>query len=46
MENTSISLVKFLFNKIYIPIASIGNDNINDGIVKSLRYLISQENFI
>ena len=46
MKNTGVSLVKGLFSRIYIPVPQVGNDNVNDGIVDSLRYLISHENFI
>ena len=46
MKNTGVSLVKGLFSRIYIPIPQGGNDNVNDGVVDSLRYLISHENFI
>ena len=46
MKNTGVSLVKGLFSRIYIPIPQGGNDNVNDGVVDSLRYLLSHENFI
>ena len=46
MKNIGISLVKGLFSRIYIPVSQVGNDNVNDGVVDSLRYLISHENFI
>ena len=46
MKNTGVSLVKGLFSRIYIPVPQVGNDNVNDGVVDSLRYLISHENFI
>ena len=46
MKNTGVSLVKGLFSRIYKPKPQVGNDNFNDGVVDSLRYLISQENFI
>ena len=46
MKNTGVSLVKGLLSRIYMPKPQVGNDNVNDGVVDSLRYLISRENFI
>ena len=46
MKNASISLVKGLFIRVYIPVPQVGNDNVNDCVVDSLRYLISHEYFI
>ena len=46
MKNTGVSLVKCLFSRTLISIPQVGDDNVNDGVVDSLRYLISHENFI
>ena len=46
MKNTGVSLVKCLFSRIHMPKPQVGNDNVNDGVVDSLRYLISHENSI
>ena len=46
MKNTGVSLVKGLFHRMCIPIPQVGNKNVNDVVVDSVRYLISHESFI
>ena len=46
MKNIAVSLVKGLFSKFYIAVPQIGNDNVNDGVVDSLRYLMSHGDFM